>query len=288
MKCNIIVPFRNAPTIMRTLECVAREIDRVNSANFGPSVEFECTVVDDASTADDLSSREAERFCGEMSAFSYIRLTSSVKCGGARNAGFDADPSAAYVMFVDADDLLMDNSLVAIAEEMTHGADVIVYGFTKLMRGGKSMTWLPDADLDLDSLARVPVGAWCKCIRRDKFVRFPVGMMCEDCSWWFRQADAVESVATIRQPLYAYDRTSPSFSDAAAWLANNPRTLEGLAFGDELASHGLADACVSGALRNLAEMFDIRKTLKRPSVRAAWAARFRESVIGLMTGRFCY
>jgi hypothetical protein len=115
------------------------------------------------------------------------------------------------------------------------------------------------------------------------------GVTCQDMAWHFLQCEKVNVVVKVdgSSPCYFYNRNSASaVTNTLEWLAVNPRTIEQLAFDNDLVKAGMKDRIVSDVLRALADMYDIRHSLRSPDVRAAWAARFRKVVSNVMTGRF--
>ena len=259
----------------------------------------EVVFVDDGSS--DFSGDIAEKYGEELPRFKLVRTGAKdgSGCGGARNAGLAA-ATGEYVWHIDVDDWITPDALTLIdgalsKAEKAYGkpADVCVFPYRIDRRPGsrhKGGLVKPPATSVRDGVGGA-VAAWAKVIRRERAVELPVGQMAQDAAWHFAQWDRFERFASVGgdKPLYVYDRTNQTAtSNTQEWTVVNPRTLEQLAFGDEAAKLGLKDRFFSDAIRALADMYDVRHRLRKPWVRAAWAARFRSHYASIMTGRFTH
>lgn len=276
MTLDIIVPARNCARGMEKLIATFRR-----AAERHAEVGF--VFVDDASEDDtaEVLARVARETGGR------IRLVRNERClciGGARNAGVAAS-EADYVAFADADDDYAPGAIGTMLAALKDSPDIAIYGFRSCRRDGER-TWLPKRD----AWELSPVGAWIKAVKRSVFVPFPENVFCEDCAWWFEQADRVDEtkVVTIDQALYVHDRRDGGFSDAMEYLGETSFTLEALAQDNVLLKKGMNDRAASDVLRCLADMYDLRNRISKPKVVAAWRMRFAGIYTNVMTGHWVY
>ena len=280
MKVEAIIPVRNDNvSFYRICEKFREQIERLKEPN-----DFGACIVDDCST--DGTGDDLLRYIKGKKQFRYFRMQERGNAGGARNKGIETS-SADYLVFCDCDDNIDDDyceTLIKAIEE-SNGVDIIIFGFKRIDKNGET-EWIPPTENLEEKYAFVPVGPWCKCVRRDKIARFPEGVFCEDCVWWFLQADKIDNIASVAKPLYIYDRTSNGFSASLETFEREPRTLEDLAFNNILINKGLNDKVPSDCLRNLALMYDIRNQLGKKQVREAWANRFHKIYSSIVCGRW--
>lgn len=251
---------------------------------------FELVFVDDGST--DGSVEIARHFCRGLKNFQVVE-TGAAKgsgVGGARNAGLK-EATGEYVWHVDSDDHLAPDALARIAATLD--------AFKAANGQDADVCLLPvRSDTPQGPFIRAPqlgelapqgaVGAWAKVIRQPLCVEFAPGVMLQDRAWHFRQFDRFETVAAVEgeMPVYFYDRTHAAISSAAEWCATHSRTLDELAFGDELGRERVNRRWVGDFFRCVAEMWDTGAALKKPAVRKAWEIRFKLICNNLASGRF--
>ena len=292
VRFSLIVICRNAANyVVRSLAAIAKQDFDLDRA--------EVVFVDDGSS--DYSGDIAERFGADLQHFRLVRTDSpnGSGCGGARNAGLK-EATGEYVWHIDVDDFIMPDALRKIDEAIAEAdkkngrkTDVVLFPFRtdRLVNGERSGKV---TDPPRDSVQKGvfgPVAAWAKVIRRELAIRLPHGVMAQDAAWHFAQYDRFETMASVegKDPVYVYDRTNPSAtSNTQEWTVSNPRTLEQLAFGDEVSRLGLKDGFFSDAIRALADMYDVRHGLTKPWVREAWRLRFRSEYANIMTGRWTH
>lgn len=289
---SLIVICRNAANyVVRCLASIAKQtfdLDRV-----------EVVFVDDGSS--DYSGDVAERFGEDLPHFRLVRTEAEhgSGCGGARNAGLKA-ATGEYVWHIDVDDFIMPDALAKIDEAISKAdakngrkTDVALFAYRidRIVGGGeRSFPSNPPRD-SLQSGVFGPVAAWAKVIRRELALPLPFGTMAQDAAWHYAQYDRFDTMASVdgEDPLYVWDRTNKTaVSNTQEWTVNNPRTLEQLAFCDEVQKLGLKDRFFSDAIRALADMYDVRHRLTKPWVREAWKRRFRSEYANIMTGRWTH
>lgn len=289
---SLIVICRNAANyVVRCLASIAKQdfdLARV-----------EVVFVDDGSS--DYSGDIAERFGEDLPNFKLVRTEKQEGsgCGGARNAGLN-EATGEYVWHIDVDDFIMPDALKKIDEAIAKAdeknsrkTDVVLFPFRtdRIVNGERAGNVTNPPRDSLQKGVFGPVAAWAKVIRRDLAIQLPCGVMAQDAAWHFAQYDKFETMASVdgKEPLYVYDRTNMSAtSNTQEWTVENPRTLEQLAFGDEVQKLGLKDRFFSDAIRALADMYDVRHRLTKPWVKEAWKIRFKSEYANIMTGRWTH
>ena len=292
MRFSLIVICRNAAGyVVRSLAAIAKQtfdLDKV-----------EVVFVDDGST--DYSGDIAERFGTDLPHFKLVRTgaKNGSGCGGARNAGLK-EATGEYVWHLDVDDFIMPYALERIDKAITEAdeknkrkTDVCLLRFRtdRIINGEPSSYVSKQLMNSVQNGVLGPVAAWAKVIRRELAVPLPPGVMAQDVAWHFVQYDKFETMAAVQgdDPLYVYDRTNgDATSNTQEWTVKNPRTLEQLAFGDEVQKLGLKDRFFSDAIRSLADMYDVRHHLTKPWVKEAWKMRFKMNYSNIMTGRWTH
>lgn len=116
-KVSVIVPCHN----------LARYLpDALNSLKRQTMQDFECIVVDDAST--DNTAFVASEFTSTDDRFTYIKTPENLKLSRTLNFGHSRS-TGRYVINLDADNMLPDNTLAILSDALDHKRDVhIVYG----------------------------------------------------------------------------------------------------------------------------------------------------------------
>ena len=288
MKIEIIIPVRNCPSrVFRLLAELQNQLRQVNAV----TTEVGVCIVDDASTdetGETVKGFVDGRRAGGEEWWRFIHLHERRNAGGARNAAARTS-NAPWLAFFDADDTITPDALQTLLGAFTGliDEDVIVWGYVKKTKQGDSM-WSPSFENCKTDIIKAPVGPWVKAVRRDKFVPFPEGVFCEDCPWWFAQADKLTKAKIIPEAIYVYDRRDNCFSATLETFSRHPRTLEDLAYNNVLVEQGLNDRAPSDCLRNLALMYDLRNKLRKPEVREAWAKRFHTEYLNILSGRWSF
>lgn len=151
-----------------------------------------------------------------------VSLLDEAGAGRARNAGLEL-ASGRFVWFVDADDVVVDGALRAIADRLLQvEPDVLLIGYEHLLRDG-TVRQDPEADLvrldlppsrlaDNPALVNFTMTAWSKVIRRDFLIAlqvpFPHGRH-EDVPVSSAALLAAEKVGTLNRVCYRYRKNRP-------------------------------------------------------------------------------
>lgn len=230
---------------------------------------------------------------------SVIKTPRRMNVGGARNFGYlhlkeSANPPN-YVWFHDSDDYLPEGSIKRVTEalEKDDGVDMLSIPFCSLKKvNGRIGVRINAVNAkSVEEVAFGPVAAWSKVIRFDKFIDFVPDQYCEHVAWHYLMCDKIETWAKVEgeDPCYVWDRTNTNaISETVDYLRDNPTTLEALVENDTLTQKGLDDKWISGYLKNLALMYDVRHLLTKEYVRRAWFARFEMEYANFMRGRYIH
>ncbi len=169
---SVIVPMRSAEAFIEDcLWSVRRQI----------GADFEVIVVDDDSP--DASGAIADRHAREDDRVTVLHLESSLGVGLARNEGI-ARASGEYLLFLDADDIFVDDGVLAgLDADLSAGnePDVLIFGYEERRPCGlrRPVTGDPSAGVLRSSWV-----SWNKAYRRESVagLRFPRGFY-EDFAW---------------------------------------------------------------------------------------------------------
>lgn len=161
--------------------------------------------------------------CGEI-CDSYARIDSKIKVihkknGGlssARNAGLDI-ASGEYIMFVDSDDWIEEDSLEKLDKYMDMSYDIINFKFSFIKEGSKNIIELQSDskesyECDLISyidklfMGELSFFIWNKLYKKDLFneVRFPEGRNYEDLATIYKLYFNAKNIIVTDYTLYNY------------------------------------------------------------------------------------
>ncbi|MFI1000850.1 CDP-glycerol glycerophosphotransferase family protein [Streptomyces galbus] len=172
--------------------------------------DLELIAVDDCSP--DACGEIIDEFAARDPRVRPLHLPENTGLGRARNAGI-AEATGDYLLFLDSDDTLTPDTLLAIADRLkeTGEPDVLVYDFAQTYWTGETVRNRFAAQLtedgpapfrleDRPGLLRVLMVAWNKAYRRDFVARehlaFPPGYY-EDTPWTYPVLMAAGSIATL-------------------------------------------------------------------------------------------
>lgn len=231
LKFSIIVPIYNTEKYLK--EC----IDSVLKQDFE---NYELILVDDGSPDN------SPKICDE-----YAEKDKKVKVvhkpnGGlsdARNCGIK-EAAGEYIIFLDSDDFIHENSLEKIAKTCEEkNADIIFLKGFKFF-DDNSETQELDEDLNMDtlknkeeifnyitSLRKFPGSACTKTFRREFILTnelfFEKGLLSEDIEWMIRALKAAKTIASNNTPYYYY-RQNRAGSITHTVKARNVNSLIGI------------------------------------------------------------
>ncbi|MEE4174452.1 MAG: glycosyltransferase family 2 protein [Xanthomonadales bacterium] len=205
---SVIMPVYNArDTLRRAVESIRHQM--------GPSIELIC--VDDAST-DDSASRLETWYAGD-SRVRLIRLERNLGPGAARNAGLEA-ARGEYVLFADADDMVMRGALARLHTlALLHDSDIVKGTFENVFEDGKrkvvvsATTPGPDVETtclrDSKLLQKIPVSHCTYFFRRgfllDHDLRYPPDLLVgEDLVFIAQALIAAERVTLTPQVILRF------------------------------------------------------------------------------------
>ena len=193
---SIIIPnYNNAAWLDRCLSSVLKQKYK----------DYEIIVVDDCSTD---SSRDILHayYNDKIDTISYERRKRYN--GGARNVGM-AFTHKKYVLFMDSDDCLADDMCLTEIDKIiktNNYPDLVRLSYYYCENGQEQLVDLSDQDTPEKITHDVNVACWTKCIKRDKFVKFPENTLMEDVVQHIAQMDDIESVAVCHKGIVVWNR----------------------------------------------------------------------------------
>lgn len=213
--------------------------DALRSVKAQTMTDWECVIVDDASTDDPHAAVKAEW----DSRFSYRRTPENVKLSGARNYGWQ-HATGKYIIFLDADDMLAPNALDILSTALDRDSGThIAYGSLDIMAadgtGRRRNPWPAGAFNWHGQLAHLNQLTYCAMMRREVLERSggyrARDWRAEDAAFWsrvtsfgFRAAKVTEDAILIyRMHDGQKSRGEPGDGDWTAWypwrLAGSPQ-----------------------------------------------------------------
>lgn len=205
---SIVIPVYNVQDFIgRCIESIDRQKINTNS--------FEVLLVDDG------SKDASPAICDELAEkYNYIRAIHKTNGGlsDARNVGLNA-ATGDYVVFLDSDDYLEDNSLSNLLNSINHYRDVdIIAVTTRRQEGEKEVIIQHRSTLDTimtgceylknEFAGRVFITAWSSVYRRafllNNDLRFRVGVLHEDEDFTPRAFLKAKTVVNTSYPFYVY------------------------------------------------------------------------------------
>lgn len=166
--------------------------DALESVRQQTMADFECVIVDDAST--DNTEEVAMGYVQTDGRFRYLQTPTNLKLSGARNFGVEAS-NGSYILPLDADDMLAEDALETLAGALDDDPAVhIAYGHLDVVNddGGERRRndWPFDHFSWLGQMAHLNQLPYSAMIRRDVFTRsggYRVrDYRAEDAAFWCR------------------------------------------------------------------------------------------------------
>lgn len=170
--------------------------------------EFECIVVDDGSQ--DSSGSICDEYANRDFRIKVIHQRNA-GLGAARNTGLK-NAVGDYICFCDSDDWVEKDLLYELSTMISVASpDVIIYGFTHILRNKKNnnLYYKDDAEIIKDRLLtnEWTCAAWNKCFKKTLFngEKFPEGVLYEDAAFIPQLVFRAENVEVIDKCFYNYD-----------------------------------------------------------------------------------
>ena len=217
VRISIIIPVYNAGKYLADcLESIRRQ--RMTS--------YEVVLIDDGSTDD--SAAICDAYAEQDSRFSVIHKTNA-GVSSARNEGLKV-AKGEYVMFVDSDDLVAEDSLDFMSAATENNPDFVVGGFAIMEEDSLSGKVLPTAsgyfqqenisdffDSTMLSCGELYRGPWAKLYRlsliRSRSLTFDVNLSYgEDKLFVYEYLRHVSSAASVNLSVYRYFRRTGTLS----------------------------------------------------------------------------
>lgn len=279
----VIIGHNDIAHLNRAITTVAKQINENDSVRI--------LYADDAST--DGSSEFAQMLASKTSNIDVFRSPVNRNIGGIRNAALEylntQSEKTEYIWFHDSDDYITDGSIKRILSVLEANPNVDVVSVPVYTLHDRTQP-IPDCSIKYNNIAEAvngPVGEWSIVFKRELYVQNPEGQVCEDCPWHFAQFDKFNTWVKVEgpEPCYIWDNTNPNATSRTVdYCATHSITLMSAALDNVLIKEGKNDKWISDNLRNIANMYDVRRTLTKPAVRVAWEMRFRTEVSNFLNG----
>jgi len=202
-KFSVIVPIYNVQAYLA--EC----LDSVLAQSF---TDFEIVAVDDVSK--DQSLAIAREYAQKHPQVRLVEHEVNKGLGGARNTGIE-QAKGEYLIFLDSDDYLREDSLELIHQRITQkNADVVEYCFFWVDELGRSLNRRTYSEETVPSNLLRTVSACNKAFRAELFegVRFPEKRYYEDFCTIPKLLAVADTVAALNEPLYMYRQRTTSIT----------------------------------------------------------------------------
>lgn len=203
---SIITPnYNSGEKILRAIESL--------KSNF---ISYEHIIIDDCSTDNSFSA--VKKLKNNNPQLVLFDNPSNVGPGASRNKGLDF-AKGKYIIFLDADDYLLDNALdtLSFAIKAKQKVDVLIFKYRMIANVNDGINLLNDSEsifLIKDPireylLDRIISSPWCKCIEASlaKSFRFPDLRVSQDAPYNLDIFTNAKTVLKLDSILYIFDKT---------------------------------------------------------------------------------
>ena len=209
---SVIVP------VYKVEHYIHRCVDSILAQSF---TDFQLILVDDGSP--DNCGEICDEYAEKDSRIHVIHKTNG-GLSSARNAGLDwvfANSNSEYISFVDSDDWVHSLYLELLYDAAVRfSVKICQCGFYKTegpvenISSGREMTCVCPEE---QYIRWYDPYAWGKLYHRSCFktIRYPVGILFEDVSIWYKILFSVDKIAIVDEPLYYYYQRSDSIVNSA-------------------------------------------------------------------------
>ena len=222
MLISVIIPVYNVEKYLR--DCVSSVLNNGYS-------DYEIILIDDGST-----DGKSGKLCDEI-ASSHPELVRTVHqenkgLGGARNTGI-AYARGDYLLFLDSDDSIADNTLPLLAEKINESnAEIIAFNFNNVYPNGSKVPVnanyiqldnkfkLKDHPEYLLSLPTACGRIWKKTLFTENNIEFPSRVWYEDIRTTTKLFALADSILTVPDALYTYYQREDSIMHTPNLIRN--------------------------------------------------------------------
>ena len=268
MLISVIIPVYNVKDYLH--DCVASVLK--NSFN-----DYEIILVDDGST-DGVSGQLCDEIASGHPELIRVIHQENKGLGGARNTGI-VNALGDYLLFLDSDDSITDDTLPLLAEKITSsGADIIAFNFNNVYPDGSkvpvSANYIQPSEAfklseHTEYLLSLPTACgrvWKKTLFTESGIEFPSKVWYEDIRTTTKLFALAGSILTIPDALYIYYQRNDSimhtpnilrnreiidaFDDILVWFKGNGMYEE---YKDVLCQLAIDNVYVAASVRVLRE-----------------------------------
>lgn len=208
IRLSIIIPVFNAEATLESM---------LKSLSGQLTQQTEVVFIDDGST--DASPSLLDAFATQWRDKCKVIHQDNAGVAAARNHGIQL-AKGDYLLFLDADDKIVENAIEIILGQCQTGADIIGWDWILETNGKRRFMRQPDFFTPKDALENLLGGTmkwnlWLFCVKRD-FVEAS-GFEClsgadmgEDMGFMLKAFACAKQVIQIHQPLYCYNASNPA------------------------------------------------------------------------------
>ena len=195
---RVIIPtFNGGEFLPRMVECIRKQTME----------DYHLIIVDDIST-----DGKTWEIVKSLKPDKAIRLKKKGYAGGARNEAMKYFKEDLYTVWLDDDDILLDDHVfdwIKQNAEKNDNPDIIRLNYRKTAlstgKPGLHHDRYPDpitpADICKDVMRGMP---WTKAVKTEKCVDFPTDLIVDDCYQHIMQADVCETASVIHEDCYEW------------------------------------------------------------------------------------
>lgn len=245
--------------------------------------EYEVIVCD---SSNDESQTLLNRYAKLHSNLKLITNKTKLSTGYARNLAVQ-HAVGEYIYMLDIDDKLYDNTVLSkILSQLDGTIDIYYCPYYEQ----KNNTVLMLKTTTIKDIVNAPIGILTKLYKRKFYVKQP-GYRPEDVIPHFLVIDKCKTVSYFDFIVYNYDNRDENIgaiSRTFDYLKHNPQNLIHLAMSNDLCNKSLYDEYVSGVIKNLADMYQLRNTIMHKDVKYAFMRRFIAMYKNFMSGFYIH
>ena len=214
MYFSIIVPVYNVEKYLS--ECV----DSILCQTF---TDFELILVDDGSK--DESGKICDQYAEKDSRIKVIHKENGGQ-SSARNCGV-AQSSGEYIVFLDSDDFISDDTFLQDIKDSSAETDVVVFRYKKYFEDGREEEVAVPSVTSTEKnefLRQLVIGdaffcsCWSKSVKasllKENIIVFDETLRCEDMDWYYSVVLVAEKFAFIDKPFVSYRQRENSITSS--------------------------------------------------------------------------
>lgn len=276
MKLSIIIPSYNMESKIK--QC----LDSILNQD-ADKAEYEIIIFDSSNDGSEIILKD---YTIKYQNLKVIKAKNKTGCGTARNVAVKY-ATGEYVYCVDIDDKLFDGALPKILDKLNGTIDIYFCPY-RTLKTNQDIFLKPKTITEF--ACTCPVGTLAKLYKRSLYVQQP-NYMPEDVVPHYLLVDKCENVSYFDFLVYEYDNRNEHLSGISRtfdFLKTHPSNLITLAANNILTKNNLRDEYITGVIKNLADMYEVRNSFKNQDVKNAFMQRFYHTYQNFMSGIYIH